>query len=153
VIAQPAVNDVGGDVSEELEIGGSRPAARHPIGDFHEATRADAARDRLATRLGRAERREQASKIDDAGPIVGHDDRSRADVGADSPEGIELERGIQELWREDPAGRTADDDGLELASPVERACQAGDLPERRAERDLGDAVAVAPTDLDQDRAR
>src|SRR5258706_4551019 len=93
-------------------------------------------------------------------------------MGADVAEGVEVVRGVEEVRWEEAAGRPTHEDGLQardrcaiLASTRLRSggrlrprlCgrlrptgQGDDVPERRPERDLGDARAAGAANRDED---
>ena len=139
--------------SSRVGIGRARPALDDAIGDLDQPAGADPAGDRLAARLAGAEAGQQAGQVDDARPVVGDDDRPRADVRAGRPERLEGVRRVEQVRREQAARRAADEDGLDRARRREPAAEGHDLAQRRPERDLGDAVAGRRPDLDEDRAR
>ncbi len=100
VVAQGGGDDVGRQVGQELEVRRPRQAGRDPIADLADPARPDPARDRLAARLVGAEAGQEPGEVDDAGPLVGDDDRARADVGADGAEGVELVRRVEQVGRQ-----------------------------------------------------
>ena len=67
--------------------------------------------------------------------------------------GVEVVRRVEQLGRQQAAGRAADQDGLDRAAGRQSPAEPDDLAQRRPERDLRDAVAGRRPDLDQDRAR
>ena len=146
-------DDVGGQVLEELRVGRARAAVDDAVGDLDEAAGPDPARDGLAAGLAGAEARQEPGEVDDAGSIVGDDDRARADVGAGGAERLEVVGRVEQVGREEAAGRAADEDGLDRPTGRQLAAERDDVAQRRPERDLGDAVAGRRPDLDEDRAR
>ena len=102
VVAQGGADDVG---ATGRPGAGGRSAAGRPVAIRSPISltpaQADPARDRLAARLVGAEAGQEPGQVDDAGPLVGGDDRARADVGADRAQGVELVRRVE---RARPAG-------------------------------------------------
>ena len=140
--------------ARSVDVGRPRAAVDDAVGDLDEPARADPARDRLAARLAGAEPGQQAGQVHDAGAVVGDDDRARADVGAGRAQRARSRRACRARRGgsrppDGPPTRTALIDRPAGSAPPRR----DDLAQRRAERDLGDAVARRRPDLDQDRAR
>ena len=109
--------------ASEVEVGRARPAVDDAVGDLDEPARPDPAGDRLAARLAGAEPGQQPGEVDDAGPVVGDDDRARADVGAGLAQRLEVVRRVERVGRQQAARRTADEDGLDRAAGRERAAE------------------------------
>ena len=145
-------HDVGGQVGEQCQVGRPWTAVDDPVRDLHQPPRADPAGDRLAAGLRSAEAGQQAGQVDDAGTVIGDDDRTRADVRAGGAERLELIGRVEELGWQQAARRAADEDGLDRATPVGVAAEGDDVAQRRAHRHLGDAVPVEAADVDEDRA-
>ena len=108
---------------EQVEVGRARPAVDDAVGDLDQPARPDPARDRLAARLAGAEPGQQPGQVDDAGAVVGDDDRARADVGAGLAERLEVVRRVEQVGREQAARRPADEDGLDRAAGRQRAAE------------------------------
>ena len=117
VVAQRGGDDVGRQVGQQVgSVGRGRPSTtRSAISD--EPARPDPARDRLAAGLAGAEPGQEAGQVDDAGAVVGDDDRARADVGAGRAERLEVVRRVEQVRREQAAGRPADEDRLDASGP------------------------------------
>src|SRR4029078_12688301 len=110
----------------------------------------DPARDRLAAGLVGAEPGQQPGQVDDAGALVGRHDRTGSDVCPDLAERVELVRGVEQVGRQQPAGRTTHEQRLEV---LRAARELDDGAQRGAEGALRHAVALRAADLDEDRAR
>ena len=139
--------------ASSVEVGRARPALGDAVGDLHEPAGPDPARDRLAARLAGAEAGQEPGQVDDAGPIVGDDDRAGADVGAGRRAATRRRTGVSSR----SGGSRPPDGPPTRIALIERPAGSGaaelhDLAQRRAERDLGDAVAGRRPKLHEDRA-
>jgi len=72
-------------------------------------------------------------------------------VGPEQAERLERVRGREPVGGQDPAGRPADEHGLDRAPGPDATRELHDLGQRRPERDLGDPTALVARDLDEDR--
>src|SRR3954469_21465631 len=141
VVAQGRPDDVSRQVLEELDIVRAGTAVDDPIGDLDETPGSDPARDRLAAGLARAEAGQEASEVDDAGPIVGDHDRAGPDVGAGGAERLEVVGRVEELGGKQAAGWAADEHRLDRTACAELAAEGDHVTERRAEGDLRDPIS------------
>ena len=153
VVAQAALDDVVGQVGQELEVGRPRATRDDPVADLGQAARADPAGDRLAARLVGAEPGQEPGEVDDAGPVVGRRSRPEPTWAPAARSGSKSYGVSSASGRQDPARRTADEDRLEGMAVDRASAEGDDVPQwrrraapRRCRRRRGAA------DLDEDRA-
>ena len=154
VVAQRGGRDVVREVRQQRRVGGlrgARPRSRSPISYSRrrpirhgmDLPQAASAENFVSSRARSTMQARSSAMTTEPG----------ADVGAGLAQGVERRTGVSsEVGGQEAAGRSAHEDGLELAA-ARAAGEPHELAQRRAQRDLGDAAALGAAQLDEDRAR